>query len=48
MRFQYGPIPEDDEFHPEAQGWSDLREPSPLIINLLAIPTAILLLAMKG
>jgi hypothetical protein len=48
MRFRYGSIPEDDEFHPEAQSWSDLREPGPLIINLLAIPTAILLLAATG
>ena len=46
MRFRYGPIPEDDEFHPEAQGWSDIREPSPLIDNILAIPSSILLLGV--
>ena len=48
MRFRYGPIPEDDVFDPEAQGWSDLREPSPLIVNILAIPVAILLISATG
>ena len=46
MRFRYGPIPEDDVFHPEAQGWSDLREPGPLLLNILAIPTSILLIVV--
>jgi hypothetical protein len=45
MRFRYGPIPEDEGFHPEAQGWSGIREPGPLMVNVLAIPAAILLLA---
>jgi hypothetical protein len=44
MRFRYGPIPEDDVFHPEAQGWSDLHEPRPLFLNILAIPISILLM----
>lgn len=48
MRFRYGPISEDDEFHPKAQGWSDIREPSPLIINILAIPIGILLVIVTG
>jgi hypothetical protein len=48
MRFRYGPIPEDEVFDPEAQGWSGLREPSPLFVNVLAIPIAILLLAATG
>ena len=46
MRFRYGPIPEDDVFHPEDQGWSDLREPGPLLLNILAIPTSILLIVV--
>jgi hypothetical protein len=48
MRFRYGPIPEDDEFHPKAQGWSDIHEPSPLIINIFAIPTGFLLVVATG
>jgi hypothetical protein len=46
MRFQYGPPPEDEVFHPEVQGWSDILEPSPKILNFLAIPPAFLLLAV--
>ncbi len=46
MRYRYGPIPEDDVFHPEDQGWSDLREPGPLLLNILAIPTSILLIVV--
>lgn len=44
MRFQYGPIPEDEVFQPDAQGWSGIREPSPLVLNILAIPTSFVLL----
>ena len=46
MRFQYGSIPEDDTFHPEGQGWSGIHEPNPLILNILAIPSSILLLVV--
>ena len=46
MRFRYGQIPENDEFQPETHGWSDIREPNPLILNVLALPVAILLLVM--
>jgi hypothetical protein len=28
MRLRYGPIPENPDFHPEADGWTPLREPS--------------------
>jgi hypothetical protein len=28
MRLHYGPIPENPDFHPEAEGWTPLREPS--------------------
>lgn len=44
MRFQYGPIPENDIFQPEAQGWSGIREPGPLMLNILAFPVSILLM----
>jgi hypothetical protein len=44
MKFRYGPIPEDDEFHPNAQGWSSIREPNPLIMVVLTFPFGILLM----
>ena len=28
MRLHYGPIPETPNFHPDAEGWTPLREPS--------------------
>ena len=46
MRFHYGAIPEPDVFQPEAQGWASIREPSPLLMNVLAIPTALLMFAL--
>lgn len=48
MRFRYGPIPEDEAFQPEAQGWSGIREPGPLILIILAIPVGILLMVATG
>lgn len=44
MRFHYGAIPEDGAFQPEAAGWSGIREPGPLILNILAIPVAFFLI----
>ncbi|UCG25762.1 MAG: DUF3267 domain-containing protein [Chloroflexota bacterium] len=44
MRFRYGPIPEDVLFQPEAEGWSGIREPGPLVLNISAIPVAVLLI----
>lgn len=43
MRFHYGEIPEVGDFAPEAEGWLGIREPSPLLLNLLAVPTAVLM-----
>ena len=41
MRFHYGPFPEDAEFQPEAQGWRSIKEPGPLLVQVLAIPVAL-------
>lgn len=40
MRLHYGPIPKDDRFTPEAEGWFGIHEPGPLAIQLLALPVA--------
>ncbi len=42
MRFHLGAIPESPDFHPEEEGWQSLREPSPLVFQLWALPVAIL------
>ncbi len=38
MRFHLGAPPLNDNFQPEEDDWTPLREPSPLMINVLAIP----------
>jgi hypothetical protein len=43
MRFHYGEIPEVGDFEPAEEGWLGIREPSPLLLNLLAVPTAFLI-----
>ncbi len=48
MRFRLGPIPEDPGFNPEREGWSRLREPGPLAIQVLALPVAGAVLLTSG
>lgn len=43
MRFALGPIPEDATFHPEAEGWTLLREPRTAHLMLAAIPLGVLM-----
>ncbi len=46
MRFVWGPIPEDPEFQPLADGWNSLREPEPIRMQFLAIPFMIVTVAV--
>ena len=48
MRFRLGPIPEEPNFHPEREGWTRLREPGPLAIQLIALPAAFGALLVNG
>jgi hypothetical protein len=41
MRFCYGSPPPVPDFHPIEEGWTALREPSPLLLNLIATPVGI-------
>lgn len=41
MRFMLGPMPENSQFDPKAEGWTSLREPGPGKIQLIAIVTAV-------
>lgn len=38
MKFQFGPVPLDDAFDPEAKGWNRLREPRPGALMVSSIP----------
>jgi hypothetical protein len=42
MKLHRGPPPRNDEFQPQEQGWSGIREPNPIAIQLLALPVAFL------
>ena len=46
MRLHIGAIPESAEFEPEAQGWKSLREPSPAMFQVWALPVAVFNIAL--
>jgi hypothetical protein len=46
MRLHFGPPPPDLDFHPEVEGWTKLREPTPILLQLLALPIAALTLVI--
>jgi hypothetical protein len=44
MRFHLGPIPENPMFLPEEHGWRSLKEPTPWVAQLLAMPVGVAVL----
>jgi hypothetical protein len=42
MRLRIGPLPLNPEFRPEQDGWNPLKEPGPLVLQLLAVPIGVL------
>ncbi len=46
MKVHFGAPPPDPDFHPEREGWTKLREPDPIILQLIATPVAMLNLAI--
>ena len=42
MRFVHGPVPEDPAFQPIEEGWKPIREPDPVLMQVLAVPVMIL------
>lgn len=48
MRFHYGAVPEDPDFSPEAEGWLAIREPGPWMLQLMALPVAVILLLLSA
>jgi hypothetical protein len=43
MRFHLGPVPADEAFDPEGEGWTSLREPNPWQMQAMAIPLGLLM-----
>ncbi len=48
MQIHWGSPPESEDFQPEAQGWSGIREPGPIAMQFLAVPIASLVLTILG
>lgn len=46
MKVRLGPIPENSEFDPIAEQWFPIREPGPVMVQILAIPIMLLTLAV--
>jgi hypothetical protein len=46
MKFKLGPLPENDDFNPSELGWRRLTEPGPILLQALAIPTAVVMLVL--
>jgi len=46
MQLHRGPVPESPDFEPLSQGWSGIREPGPLLVQLLALPIGGVVLAL--
>lgn len=46
MKLHYGAPPTDPTFHPREEGWTPLREPSPLMLNVVATPVGFALAAL--
>jgi hypothetical protein len=48
MRFRLGRVPSTPGFHPEQGGWRRLREPGPLLMQVLALPVAGVVFVVLG
>ena len=46
MHLHFGAPPRDPDFRPERDGWTKLREPDPIVLQVIATPFAILNLAI--
>lgn len=44
MRFHNGPVPENPDFHPEAEGWQGIRDTPPKTYKLLSIPVTLVMI----
>jgi hypothetical protein len=49
MRLHYGAIPENADFNPQAEGWRKIPfDPDPILLQVIALPVALFLLAIWG
>jgi hypothetical protein len=48
MKFVYGNIPENNDFHPEMEGWRGIKEPNPILLQIIAIPVLLIIIIIWG
>ena len=48
MKFLLGGIPENADFHPEQGGWQRLREPGPVVMQILGLPIGLGVVIVLG
>jgi hypothetical protein len=46
MKFHFGKIPDAVDFSPEKENWTSLKEPTPWLVQLLALPIGLALAAL--
>lgn len=46
MKFHFGKIPDAVDFSPEKENWTPLKEPTPWLVQLLALPIGLALAAL--
>ena len=48
MKFRLGKIPPNPDFHPEQEGWRPLREPGPIVMQLVGLPIGVAVVVVLG
>jgi hypothetical protein len=48
MKFNWGKIPLNPEFDPEREEWTNIREPSPWLAQLIGFPLGVLMAVLLG
>lgn len=48
MRIHWGAIPAAADFQPEADGWSPIHEPSPVLMQFIAVPLGVVIVGLLG
>ena len=45
LQFRVGPVPDNPDFDPIAEGWQRIREPGPVLVQIIGLPVGLLVCA---
>lgn len=48
MRIHWGAVPTASDFQPEADGWNPIHEPSPMLMQIIALPLCVVIAGLLG